>query len=237
MQGARVPFIVLHLLWLRPIGADPGPSNMDPVEEAGTVASLDHIIVRLQSSEAADQFREVSDLPLVIDVRSGVVHLVRRGGVKPHVRFTDSSESSVDCGFCLCWFVPRTTQPSPPHPVLEHLAAVTSVQFAPLQSHSCPKTRKMVGRGGERGWDAWWAESCDGKDVYPMLRGPRGLAPKVFRAGKDGDVSSAPGDVHQALWQGWVPHNFRHTATKKKKGRKKRTMSGNARPACYESAL
>ena len=43
---------------------------------AGTAASLDHIIVRLQILETADQVRNASDLPVVINVRSWVVHLV-----------------------------------------------------------------------------------------------------------------------------------------------------------------
>ena len=59
-----------------PTGTDPGPSNMDSVEEAGTAGSLDHIFVRLQTLEAADQVRNASDSPVVINVRSGVVHLV-----------------------------------------------------------------------------------------------------------------------------------------------------------------
>ena len=35
-----------------------------------------HFIVRLQSLDAADQFRNVSDSPVVVNVRSGVVHFV-----------------------------------------------------------------------------------------------------------------------------------------------------------------
>ena len=59
------------------IGADLGPSHtaMDPNEEAGTAASPDHIIARLQTLEAADKVRNASDSPVVINVRSGVVHL------------------------------------------------------------------------------------------------------------------------------------------------------------------
>ena len=49
---------------------------MDPDEEASTAASSDHIIKRLQSLEAADQLRSVSVLPVVVNVRSGVVHRV-----------------------------------------------------------------------------------------------------------------------------------------------------------------
>ena len=45
-------------------------------EDAGTAASLDHIIARLQTLEAADQVRNASDSLVVINVRSGLVHLV-----------------------------------------------------------------------------------------------------------------------------------------------------------------
>ena len=38
---------------------------MDSDEEAGTAASPDHIIARLQTLEAADQMRNASDLPVV----------------------------------------------------------------------------------------------------------------------------------------------------------------------------
>ena len=48
----------------------------DSDEEAGTAASLDHIIAWLQILEAADQVRNASNSPAVINVRSGVVHLV-----------------------------------------------------------------------------------------------------------------------------------------------------------------
>ena len=115
-----------------PIGVGLGPSNMDSVEEAGTAASLDLIIVRLRTLEAADQVRTAPVSLLVVNVRSGVVHLVvgdpsitgfRCGGLKPHVRFADSRESSVDCGIC---FVGRPTRPF--HRVLEHMAAVSLVQ-------------------------------------------------------------------------------------------------------------
>ena len=59
MQGARVFQSAIHCAassLAAPIGADPGPSNMDSVEEASTTASLDHIIVRLQSWEVAQCF-------------------------------------------------------------------------------------------------------------------------------------------------------------------------------------
>ena len=104
-----------------PIGAVLGPSRMDPDEEAGTAASVDHITERLQSLEAADQLHKV-----VVKIRSGVVHCVVgdpsnppawqtrcgfRYGSLPNVRYVDSSESPVDCGICLCRFVPRATFP------------------------------------------------------------------------------------------------------------------------------
>ena len=49
---------------------------MDSDEEAGTAASLDHTIARLEALEAADQVSNASDLPVVVNVRSGVVHRV-----------------------------------------------------------------------------------------------------------------------------------------------------------------
>ena len=45
----------------------------DSNKEAGTAASLDHIIARLQTLEAADQVRNASDSAVVINVRIGVV--------------------------------------------------------------------------------------------------------------------------------------------------------------------
>ena len=59
---------------------------MDSDEEAGTAASLDHIIARLQALETADQVRNASDLPLVVNVRSGVVHRVVGDPSKPTAR-------------------------------------------------------------------------------------------------------------------------------------------------------
>ena len=59
-----------------PIGADQNPSHMGSNEEAGTAASLDHTIARLQTVEAADQVRNASELLVVVNVRSGVVHRV-----------------------------------------------------------------------------------------------------------------------------------------------------------------
>ena len=90
-----------------PIGADPGPSHMDPDEEAGTAASLDHIIGRLESLEAADQLRNVSVLPVVVNVRSFVHRVVG----DPSKSAMSASMCSVDCGICLCRFVPRATHP------------------------------------------------------------------------------------------------------------------------------
>ena len=84
-------------------GADQNPSHMDDDEEAGTTASLDHIIARLQTLEAADQLRNASDLLVVVNLRSEVVHRVvgdpsnptdrqtrcgfYHGGLKTDVRF------------------------------------------------------------------------------------------------------------------------------------------------------
>ena len=100
---------------------------MDSDEEAGTAASLDHIIARLQTLEAADQVRNASELPVVVNVRSGVVHRVvgdpsnptdwktgcgfHYGSLKLHVRFADSREFPVECGICLCQFVARVAHP------------------------------------------------------------------------------------------------------------------------------
>ena len=50
--------------------------NVDFIEEAGTAASQDHIIVRLQTLEAADQVHNASVPPVVVNVRSGIVRLV-----------------------------------------------------------------------------------------------------------------------------------------------------------------
>ena len=101
-----------------PIGADQNPSYTDFDEEAGAAASVDHIIARLQSLEAADQVRNASDLLVVVNLHCGVVHRgvgdpsnptdwqarcgFHFGGLEPHVRFADSRESLVDCGICLC---------------------------------------------------------------------------------------------------------------------------------------
>ena len=48
-------------------------------------------------------------------------------GLKPHVRFSDSSDSSVGRGICSVPVVPRAAYPWS-HPVLEHMAAVSLVQ-------------------------------------------------------------------------------------------------------------
>ena len=140
-----------------PIGADPGPSHMDPDEEAGTAASPDHIIERLQSLEAAYQLRNNSVLPVVVNIRSGVVHCVVGDPSNPAtwqtrcgsaIRYADSRESPVDCGICLCRFVPSAT-----HPLSSTSAGAkggnVGCKDAPLQSHTWPKTRKRVGRVGE----------------------------------------------------------------------------------------
>ena len=49
---------------------------MDSVEEAGTAANLNHIVVPLQTLEAADQLYCVPDVLVVFYVRSWYVHLV-----------------------------------------------------------------------------------------------------------------------------------------------------------------
>ena len=166
MRGARKFQSAVHCPALSldaPIGADLSPSHMDSDEEAGTAASLDHIIARLQALEAADQVRHASDLLVVVNVRCGVVYRVvgdpsnptdwqtrcgcRYGGLKPYVRFADSRESQVDCGICLCWFVPRAAHPQPPSCAGASGGSYISAR-APLQSHSWPKTRKRVGRVG-----------------------------------------------------------------------------------------
>ena len=96
---------------------------MDSDEEAGTAANLDHIIARLQTLEAADQVRNASDSPVVVNVRSGAVHRLvgdpsnptdwqTRCGCHLSVSLTfERKESSIDCGICLCRFVPRTSLP------------------------------------------------------------------------------------------------------------------------------
>ena len=147
-----------------PIGADLGPSRMDPDEEAGTAASHDHIIERLQSLEAADQLRNDSVLPVVVNIRSGVVHCVVgdpsnpatwqircgfRYGSLPDVRCADSRESLVDCGICLCRFVPRAT-----HPLSSTSAGAKGGSYmgadgtAPV-THLAEKQEKKVGWVGE----------------------------------------------------------------------------------------
>ena len=79
-------------------------------DEAGTAPSLDHSIARLQTRGAADQVRNASDVPVVVHVRSGVVHRVvgdpssptdwqTRCGCRLSVSLTsERKESSVDCG-------------------------------------------------------------------------------------------------------------------------------------------
>ena len=96
---------------------------MDSDEEAGTAASLDHVIAGLQTPEAADQVRNASHSPVVVNVRSGVVLRVvgdrsnptdwqTRCGSRLSVSLTpERKESSLDCGICLCRFVPRTSLP------------------------------------------------------------------------------------------------------------------------------
>ena len=132
---------------------------MDPDEEACTAASLDHLFERLQSLDAADQLRSNSVLPVVVNIRSRVVHCVVgdpsnpatwqtrcgfRYGSLPYVRYADSREF-------------MTVRPTryPSVVLLKQRAAVTWVQMAPLQLHPWPKTRKRVG-----GW-VRWSVYCD----------------------------------------------------------------------------
>ena len=81
----------------------------------------------MQTLDAADQVRIASELAVVVNVRSRVVHRVvgdpsyptdwqtscgfHYGGLKPHVRFDDSRVSPVDCGICSCRLVPRVAHP------------------------------------------------------------------------------------------------------------------------------
>ena len=103
-----------------PIGADQNPSHMDSDEEAGTAASLDHIIARLQTLEAADQVRNASGVTCGCQRAqrgcppSGWRPLESNGLADPlwfplrrsNVRF---AESLVDRGIYLCRFVPPVT--------------------------------------------------------------------------------------------------------------------------------
>ena len=148
-----------------PIGADLSPSHMDSDEEAGTAASLDHIIARLQALETADQVRNASDLPVVINVRSGVVHRVvgdpsnptarqtrcgfRFGGLNLYVRFADSPESRWIAEFVCAGL--SHAQPIHRSPSCAGVSGGSYIgALAPLQSHSWPKTRKRVGRVGRQ---------------------------------------------------------------------------------------
>ena len=131
-------------------------------EEAGAAASHDHVIELLQSLEAADQLRNDSVLPVVVNIRSGVVHCVVgdpsnpatwqircgfRYGSLPYVRYADSSESPVDCGICLCRFAPRATKPFSSTSAGAEGGRYMGADGA-AQLHAWPKTRKRVGEGG-----------------------------------------------------------------------------------------
>ena len=149
-----------------PIGADQSPSHLGlPVEdsdgETGTAASLDLIIVRLQTLEAADQVRNASDLPVVVNVRSGGVHRVvgdpsnptdwqtrcgfHNGGLKPHVRFADSRESPVDCGICLCG-----SSHAPPNQSSQSCAGAFGGSFT---GASCTAPVTLLAKNKKEGWE------------------------------------------------------------------------------------
>ena len=125
----------------------------DSYEEACNAASLDHIIARLQTMEDVDQVRNASDSPVVINVRSGVAHLVVGG---------PSNQRSARLVFPLrgskatCPFRLLTLVPGGSRNLLcrsSHMRSILSPilcwsiwqQFhgcAPLQSHSWPETRE-----------------------------------------------------------------------------------------------
>ena len=141
-----------------PFRAYHNPSHMDADEEAGTTASLDHIIARLQTLEAEDQVHNVSDLIVVVNLRSEGVHRVvgdpsnstdrqtrcgfHHGGLKPHVRFATHVSFWWNAEFD---FAGRPTRgPS----LVPDVGSVTGAVCTPLQPHSWPQTRKKVGRVG-----------------------------------------------------------------------------------------
>ena len=103
--------------------------------------SLDHIIARLQTLEAAAQVRNASNSPVVINARSGLVHLVvgepsnqRSGrpvavsaaGVQSHMSVSLTHVGPRWIAEFVVPVVPRATHR--PNPVLEHMAAVSLVQ-------------------------------------------------------------------------------------------------------------
>ena len=125
-------------------------------EQANTAASVDHIIARLQALEAADPVGNASDLPVVVNVRSGVVHRVVGDPSNP----TDwQTRYGFRCGVQSLMSVLLT------HVSPRWIAECVCAGFlscagasggsyigarAPLQSHSWPKTRKRVGRVGRQ---------------------------------------------------------------------------------------
>ena len=143
-----------------PIGADPDPS-MDSVEEAGTTAARpDHIIARLQTLEAADQaylwlstraaVRSTAWLEIPPTQRTGrPVTVFHNGGLMPYVRFVDSVSPWWTAEFV---FAGRPTRGRSTVPSCgwSKRQQFSLVQFAPLQSHSWPQTRKRVGRVGRQ---------------------------------------------------------------------------------------
>ena len=147
-----------------PFGADHDPSHMDADEEAGTTASLDHIIARLQTLEAADQVRNASFFLVVVNLRSEVVHRVvgdpsnptdrqtrcgfHHGGLKPHVRFA-THVSFWWNRICFC----RSS----------HARPILSPRCRQCHRCSLHRSSHTLGLKQERrlgGWDDRWSNSC-----------------------------------------------------------------------------
>ena len=126
-----------------PIGADLGPSHMDPGEEAGTAASLDHITERLQSLEDAAQLCNISDLLVVVNVRSGVVHRV-------------VGDPSNPAAWQTC-------------PVLEQQAAVTRTGAVLHRSiHTLGRKQERGSGEGREEWEVRWSVSCARRHVQRL---------------------------------------------------------------------
>jgi len=105
-----------------PLGPDlsqsgPGPLQADPDEEAVVAALLDGFASRLQHVEAAVLNGKSSSRPVVVNLRSGAIHLVagdhsnssgewraicgfRYGGLAC-IRFGTEPPEKVNCGTCL----------------------------------------------------------------------------------------------------------------------------------------
>ena len=91
----------------------------------------------------------------------------RRCGLKPHVRFADSSKSSVDCGFCLCRFVPRAAQ------ILPSILCRSICGSYIGAIRTAPVTLLAENKKDGRGWDAWWSDGCVDDHGLGRLRGGR----------------------------------------------------------------